>query len=248
VITQGWFIEKVLNKTVVPTCPQSPKTDWGQNENTETRMNKGLQESVPNVPIVPTKKESPCVLVGNSKDQDLEKIREWLFRIGEPENEHNLVLDRCRNDPQALEYYLKHTQGEFDNAKPALAGNDPPNVESISKDEAVRIIGNWMIAGGRPPADYLFRLIVEKCENDPAARAHFLREALASEARRQSVINEKVVSLADHDDRRKCADCAFLDRSGYCQQWKKSNPHNPRYRPVQDVLRRCLVFKAKEDR
>lgn len=183
----------------------------------------------------------------NFPGSEIEKIREWLHRIGEPKEDHKLVLDKCRNDPQALEYYLKHTQGEFD-TKPALAGNDPPNVESISKDEAVRIIGNWMIAGGRPPADYLFRLIVEKCENDPAARAHFLREALASEARRQSVINEKVVSLADHDDRRKCADCAFLDRGGYCQQWKRTNPHNLRYRPVQDVLRRCHVFKTKEDR
>lgn len=188
-ITQGWFIREVLKKDFVPNsdiCPQSPKTDWGQNKNTETLMDKGFQESVPNVPAVPTKKESPCVLSGKteSKSQDLETIRQW------------------------------------------------------------------MIDGGRPPADYLFRLIIEKCEKDEEARKRFVQEALDSKARirsngQQSIVNEKVVKLSDRDDRRYCNDCAFLDRGGYCKQWSAVNPSNKRYRPAPDVLRRCGSYKPR---
>lgn len=34
-------------------------------------------------------------------------IKEWLFHIGEPEEDHFLVLNNCRNDPEALAYYLE---------------------------------------------------------------------------------------------------------------------------------------------
>lgn len=46
-----------------------------------------------------------------------ELIRAWLFKIGEPEQDHCLVIDKCSNDPEALEYFLKHARGEFDHAK-----------------------------------------------------------------------------------------------------------------------------------
>ncbi|SFL07693.1 hypothetical protein SAMN05216302_10303 [Nitrosomonas aestuarii] len=38
---------------------------------------------------------------------DLDKIATWLFQIGEPEEDHHLVLSKCRNDPDALVYFLK---------------------------------------------------------------------------------------------------------------------------------------------
>ena len=41
-------------------------------------------------------------------------IRSWLFKIGEPEADHFLVLDKCRSDPEAMEYFLKHAGGGFD--------------------------------------------------------------------------------------------------------------------------------------
>jgi len=41
----------------------------------------------------------------------------------------------------------------------------------LSEIEEVK---NWMIRTGRPQEDYLFRLIMEKCENDSEARQHFL--------------------------------------------------------------------------
>lgn len=40
-------------------------------------------------------------------------IRAWLFKIGEPEEDHHIVLDKCRNNPEALAYFLKHARGEI---------------------------------------------------------------------------------------------------------------------------------------
>lgn len=48
-------------------------------------------------------------------NDDIEQIRQWLVSIGEPEEQHNLVLDKCRSDPAALAYFLKHAGGEFNN-------------------------------------------------------------------------------------------------------------------------------------
>jgi hypothetical protein len=49
-------------------------------------------------------------------DNNLEVIRTWLFSIGEPEENHYLVLNKCRNDPRALEYFLMHARGGFESA------------------------------------------------------------------------------------------------------------------------------------
>ncbi len=43
-------------------------------------------------------------------NRDIEKIRSWLFHIGEPEEDHYLVLNKCRSDPQALAYYLERIE------------------------------------------------------------------------------------------------------------------------------------------
>lgn len=40
-------------------------------------------------------------------------IRAWLFKIEEPEEEHNIVLDKCRYDPEVREYFLKYALGKF---------------------------------------------------------------------------------------------------------------------------------------
>ncbi|MCW5599419.1 MAG: hypothetical protein KIT59_09970 [Nitrosomonas sp.] len=37
---------------------------------------------------------------------DLETIRAWLYRIGEPEEDHHLVIDKCKSDPEAMAYFL----------------------------------------------------------------------------------------------------------------------------------------------
>jgi hypothetical protein len=45
---------------------------------------------------------------------EIELIRAWLTKISEPETDHCLVLDKCHNDPEAREYFLKHAKGEFE--------------------------------------------------------------------------------------------------------------------------------------
>jgi hypothetical protein len=44
----------------------------------------------------------------------IEMIKAWLFKIGEPSEDHHIVLSKCRNDPEALAYFLKHARGEFE--------------------------------------------------------------------------------------------------------------------------------------
>lgn len=44
---------------------------------------------------------------------EIKMIRGWLYKIDEPEEDHFLVLDKCRTDPEALEYFYKHANGEF---------------------------------------------------------------------------------------------------------------------------------------
>lgn len=47
------------------------------------------------------------------QSQKIEMIRASLFKIGELEEDHFLVIDKCRNDPDAMNYFLKHARGEF---------------------------------------------------------------------------------------------------------------------------------------
>lgn len=47
-------------------------------------------------------------------NSQLEIIRTWLFKIGEPESDHHLVIDKCKNDQDALIYFLRHARGEFE--------------------------------------------------------------------------------------------------------------------------------------
>lgn len=48
------------------------------------------------------------------KNLQIEMIAAWLHKIGEPEEDYNLVLDKCRNDSEALQYFLKHSRGVFE--------------------------------------------------------------------------------------------------------------------------------------
>ncbi len=47
-----------------------------------------------------------------SKDlaNDLKTIRAWLFQIGEPEEDHHLVIDKCKTNPEALAYFLRYAR------------------------------------------------------------------------------------------------------------------------------------------
>ena len=72
------------------------------------------------IPAISSDETSPTVAkiariaVANPTNEkikrDIEKIRSWLYRIGEPEEDHYLVLNKCRNDPEALAYYLERIE------------------------------------------------------------------------------------------------------------------------------------------
>jgi hypothetical protein len=47
---------------------------------------------------------------------ELELIKAFLHKIGEPEEDHYLALDKCRSNPDAMDYFLKHARGDFTNA------------------------------------------------------------------------------------------------------------------------------------
>lgn len=104
---QNWF-DDLINDFVpnVPKCPHIPKRLRGQNETTETRMDKGICNPVPNVPIVPTKKGNAEKINSITSHQEA-VLKNWLTEIGESESEHYLVLNKCRKDCEARNYFLK---------------------------------------------------------------------------------------------------------------------------------------------
>ncbi|PTQ78380.1 hypothetical protein C8R26_103142 [Nitrosomonas oligotropha] len=55
----------------------------------------------------------------NKKNSDvqslqIEQVRQWLFKAGEPEEDHYLVIDKCKADHDAMNYFFKYASGEFD--------------------------------------------------------------------------------------------------------------------------------------
>jgi hypothetical protein len=77
---------------------------------------------VPKVPKAPFDTFDTCLSEKNRKisvltvteSKEIEIVRAWLFKIGEPEEDHYLVWDKCRNDPEAMAYFLRHVRGEFE--------------------------------------------------------------------------------------------------------------------------------------
>lgn len=53
-------------------------------------------------------------VVADKESIEIKMIQAWLIRIGEPSEDQNIVFNKCRNDPEALEYFLKHARGEFE--------------------------------------------------------------------------------------------------------------------------------------
>lgn len=43
----------------------------------------------------------------------IEQVRQWLFKIGEPVEDHDIVLNKCKADSEVMSYFLKHTRGIF---------------------------------------------------------------------------------------------------------------------------------------
>ncbi|MBA3756573.1 MAG: hypothetical protein H0X02_10245 [Nitrosomonas sp.] len=83
--------------------------------------NNSLITEVPKVPEVPFDTFDTSIPVTIEKNSSvianesfqIEMVRAWLHKIGEPEQDHYLVLDKCRIDPGAMQYFLKHAGGEY---------------------------------------------------------------------------------------------------------------------------------------
>ncbi|MXS83653.1 hypothetical protein [Nitrosomonas oligotropha] len=77
------------------------------------------KENLSNTPIteVPKVSEVPFdtfdTPIQAGKQKNILLIQSWLFKIGEPEEDHGIVLNKCRNDPDAMEYFLNHARGEY---------------------------------------------------------------------------------------------------------------------------------------
>jgi hypothetical protein len=52
--------------------------------------------------------------ISDIQSLQIEQIRKWLAKIGEIETDHYLVIDKCKRDPDAITYFLKHARGEFE--------------------------------------------------------------------------------------------------------------------------------------
>ncbi|MBA3696993.1 MAG: hypothetical protein H0W85_09650 [Methylotenera sp.] len=69
--------------------------------------------------FVPSVAKVASVAVANSPDEkitqiEIDLIRAWLYKIGEPPEDHHLVTHKCSNDPDALLYFLRHARGEYE--------------------------------------------------------------------------------------------------------------------------------------
>jgi hypothetical protein len=52
------------------------------------------------------RKNKQAIIALLTRNQEL-AIRTWLTHIGEPEEDHYIVLNKCRRNPEALAYYLE---------------------------------------------------------------------------------------------------------------------------------------------
>lgn len=50
----------------------------------------------------------------NKGNFGIEMIAAWLHKIGEPKEDHFIVLEKCKTDSDAMEYFYKHANGEYD--------------------------------------------------------------------------------------------------------------------------------------
>lgn len=55
--------------------------------------------------------------IASKESLQIKMIQGWLRKIGEPESEHYLVLDKCRADSEAMQYFLKHAEGKLEEVK-----------------------------------------------------------------------------------------------------------------------------------
>ena len=76
-----------------------------------------LKRTTPRTLSAQSKKEAAQYphIAQNLSNVYIEAISAWLNEIGEPESDHYLVLDKCRDDSEVLAYFLIHANGQLEN-------------------------------------------------------------------------------------------------------------------------------------
>lgn len=96
------WLDDVLDEIVhaVPTCPQSPKQNWGQSKEAETSMDKGSVNSVPSVPSVPAKNDRFVKKSADIVETQCEQRRKKVLKMLEdrPEIQRAFITD-TETDP-----------------------------------------------------------------------------------------------------------------------------------------------------
>lgn len=69
-------------------------------------------DTIPNEVVTEINNEVTRSITDNSPS--IEAVRAWLYKIEEPEEYHHIVLDKCKADAEAMAYFLKHANGEFE--------------------------------------------------------------------------------------------------------------------------------------
>lgn len=98
-ISKNWFNNVVFQNHSVPI---KSFRQGNEGNSVEIDISDLSQEFVPSIPSITIQK----VPLQYFSKFDIEKIRKWLFSIEEPEEFHYLVIDKCKQDPEAFKYFL----------------------------------------------------------------------------------------------------------------------------------------------
>ena len=122
--------------------------------------------------------------VANPKNEkinrDIQIIRTWLYSIGEPEEDHYLILNKCKNDPEALAYYLEcayELKRKERRAKAlAILADDPKAPRAIIADtnaDPDNVILTIAIRN-----QYSFEMTIPKAKYDPFTLLEFINKVV----------------------------------------------------------------------
>lgn len=147
--------------------------------------------------------------------EDEKAIKAWLTSIDEPEEDHYIIIDKCRRDPEALAYFLEHVTSS--NISVSFVSTSSRNFQKNNSFSEKNIFDHCTDITDETPINLS------------------TGEAL-------TMYHE---SATEQDDRIYCCDCDNLNWRGHCTQWRITNPHNPDYSPVRNVKGRCNEFMCK---
>lgn len=130
---------------------------------TNSQIKKKFDDLISNA--IPTKENKPITRAQEAI------LKNWLTEIGEPSSEHYLVINKCRNDPEAMEYFLKQAGEHARNKRYQKVLSmliDSPGIQRASstnvEDDPHHVIVTIAVRGSG-----ICELRIEKSKYDPFA-------------------------------------------------------------------------------